>query len=106
MKETLRFVLAEIGSLRKSVQEIEAVKSRLGVMETLQMEMESLSTKFQEMSYDYIGMTQQVPIDIIHMQSELITWCIPPCSICTHFTRLQSYVWSGLLFAINHKIYH
>ncbi|KAG0590398.1 hypothetical protein KC19_1G096700 [Ceratodon purpureus] len=60
IKETLRFVLAEIESLRKSVQEIEAVKSRLSLMDTLQLEMQNLSTKFQEMSHDYVGMTQQV----------------------------------------------
>lgn len=56
----MRFVLAEIESLRKSVQEIETVKSRLSLMDTLQQEMQNLSTKFQEMSHDYVGMTQQV----------------------------------------------
>jgi predicted nuclease with TOPRIM domain len=62
LKETLRFVNAEFESMRKAVQEIEIVKSRLGVMDTLQLEIENLSTRFQEMSHDYIGMTQQVEI--------------------------------------------
>jgi septum formation topological specificity factor MinE len=60
IKETLRFVLVEIESLRTSVLEIEAVKSRLSLMETLQQEILNLPTKFQEMSHDYVGMTQQV----------------------------------------------
>lgn len=60
LKESLRFVTAEVESLRKAVQEIELVKNRLSAMDTLQLEMENLSMKFQEMSHDYIGMTQQV----------------------------------------------
>lgn len=62
LKETLRFVIAEVESLRKAVQEVEIVKSRLSILDSLQLEMENLSTKFQEMSHDYIGMTQQVVI--------------------------------------------
>lgn len=60
VKNTIRFVLAEVESLRKSVQEMESVKSRLRDMETLKMEMEHLTSKFQEMSQDYVGMTHQV----------------------------------------------
>ena len=73
LKETLRVVIGEIELLRKAVQEIEIVKRRLSVMDTLQLEMESLSTRFQEMSHDYIGMTQQV----CARQSNFVQSCEP-----------------------------
>ncbi|XP_024374724.1 root phototropism protein 3 [Physcomitrium patens] len=60
IKETLRFVLAEVESLRKSILDIETVKSRLNVIDALRMDMENLSLRFHEMSHDYTGMTQQV----------------------------------------------
>jgi hypothetical protein len=66
MKETLRFVTAEVESLKKAVQEIETVKSRLSVMESLQLEIHRLSSRFQEMAHDYTGMAQQVTNHVYH----------------------------------------
>lgn len=66
MKETLRFVTAEVESLKKAVQEMETVKSRLSVMESLQLEIHRLSSRFQEMAHDYTGMTQQVSNHVYH----------------------------------------
>ena len=91
LKETLRFVIAEVESLRKAVQEVEIVKSRLNVMNSLQLEMENLSSKFQEMSHDYIGMTQQVVI-IQCAQSNAVQSCSRGCLTLTNIEILTKFI--------------